>query len=73
VTETFSSPEALGKAQQEVAEYRRFQKLSEELVALNEKICKLRPVEEGPGGWSVQEKKRLLRSIRRLRGKSAAG
>jgi hypothetical protein len=73
VTETFSSPAALGKAQQEVAEYRRFQKLSEELVALNEKICKLRPVEEGPGGWSVQEKKRLLRSIRRLRGKSAAG
>jgi len=73
VTETFPSPAALRKAQQEVAEFRRFQKLSAELVALNEKICKLRPVEEEPGGWSAQEKKRLLRSIRRLRGKSAAG
>ena len=73
VTETFPSPAALGKAQQEVAEFRRFQKLSEELVALNERICKLRPVEEGQGGWSTQEKKRLLRSISRSRGKSAAG
>ncbi len=73
VTETFPSPAALRKAQQEVSEFRRFQKLSAELVALNEKICKLRPVEEEPGGWSAQEKKRLLRSIRRLRGKSAAG
>jgi Family of unknown function (DUF6788) len=72
-TETFPSPAALRKAQQEVAEYHRFQKLSEELVVLNEKICKLRPVEEGGGGWSTQEKKRLLRSIKRLRGKSAAG
>ena len=73
VTETFPTPAALRKAQQEVAEFRRFQKLSEELVALNETICKLRPVEEEQGGWSAQEKKRLLRSIRRLRGKSAAG
>src|SRR5438552_19103299 len=55
VTETFPSPAALRKAQQEVAEFRRFQKLSEELVALNEEICKLRPVREGPGGWSAQE------------------
>ncbi len=73
VTETFPSPAALRKAQEEVAEYRRFQELSEELVALNERICKLRPVEEGVGGWSAQEKKRLLQSIRRSRGKSAAG
>ena len=56
-----------------MAEFRRFQKLGEELVALNEKICKLRPVENEDGGWSAQEKKRLLRSIKRLRGKSAAG
>jgi hypothetical protein len=73
VTETFPSPAALRKAQQEVAEYHRFQKLSEELLTLNEKICKLRPVEQEAGGWSAQEKKRLLRSIKRSRGKSAAG
>ena len=73
VTETFPSPAALRKAQQEVAEYHRFQELSEELLALNERICKLRPVEEGAGGWRTQEKKRLLKSIKRSRGKSAAG
>lgn len=73
VTETFPTPSAFRKAQQEVAEYRRFQKLGEDLVALNEKICKRRPVENEQGGWSTQEKKRLLRSIKRLRGKSAAG
>ncbi len=69
VTETFPNPTALRKAQQEVAEFHRFQKLSEDLVTLNEKICRLRPVEQQRGGWTEQEKKRLLRSIRRLRGK----
>src|SRR5262252_8359636 len=67
VTETFPSPAALRKAQQEVAEFRRFQKLSRELIALNAKICRLRPVEQQRGGWTEQEKKRLLRSIRRWR------
>jgi hypothetical protein len=32
VTETFPNPAALRKAQQEVAEFHRFQKLSEDLV-----------------------------------------
>jgi hypothetical protein len=73
VTETFPTPGALRKAQQEVAEFRRFQKLGEDLLALNEKICQLRPVDGEQGNWNAQEKKRLLRSIRRLRGKSAAG
>ena len=73
VTETFPNSAALRKAQQEVGEYRRFQKLSEELVALNEKICQLRPVEEEPQGWSSQEKKRLLRSIGKSRGKLVSG
>jgi uncharacterized protein DUF6788 len=69
VTETFPNPAALRKAQQEVAEFRRFQKLSQDLIALNGKICRLRPVEQKRGGWTEQEKKRLLRSIRRWRGK----
>ncbi len=58
VTESFPNPTALRKAQREVAEYHRFQKLSQDLVALNEKICPLRPVEQQRGGWTEQEKKR---------------
>ena len=69
VTETFPNPSALRKAQQEVAEFHRFQKLSQDLIALNEKICRRRPVESQRGGWTEQEKKRLLQSIRRWRGK----
>jgi hypothetical protein len=72
-TESFPNPAALRKAQQEVAEFRRFQELSEKLVAVNEKICALRPVEQQRGGWTAQEKKRLLSSIRRRRGKSIPG
>jgi hypothetical protein len=67
VTESFPNPAAMRKAQQEVAEYHRFQKLSQDLVAINEKICPLRPVEQERGGWTEQEKKTLLRSIRRSR------
>jgi hypothetical protein len=69
VTETFPSPAAFRKAQQEVAEFHRFQELSQELIAVNEKICALRPAEQPQDGWTAQEKKRLLQSIRKLRGK----
>ncbi|MGA2595392.1 MAG: DUF6788 family protein [Bryobacteraceae bacterium] len=69
VTETFPNPTALRKAQQEVSEFHRFQKLSEELVSINEKICELRPGQQQRGGWTDQEKKRLLQSIKRSRGK----
>jgi hypothetical protein len=65
VTETFPNPAALRKAQQEVAEFHRFQKLSENLVSVSQRICELRPVERQRGGWTEQEKKRLLQSIRR--------
>lgn len=67
VTESFPNPAALRKAQQEVAEFHRFQKLGDDLVGINEKICALRPVEQQQGGWTGQEKKRLLHSIRKLR------
>jgi hypothetical protein len=69
LTETFPNPAALRKAQHEVAEFHRFQRLGEDLVSINERICALRPVEKQRGGWSDQEKKRLLQSIRKLRGK----
>ena len=65
VTETFSSPAALRKAQGEIAEFHRLQQLSAALVAVNEDICRLRPIGEEEGGWTAQEKKRLLRSIRK--------
>src|ERR1035437_9868237 len=65
VTESFPNPAALRKAQKEVAEFHRFQKLSAELVSFNERICARRPVEPAEGGWTAQEKKRLLSSIRR--------
>jgi hypothetical protein len=59
VTESFSTAAALRKAQQEVEEYHRFRQLSHVLLEVNEKICKLRPVEET---LTVQEKKRRKRS-----------
>ena len=69
VTESFTNPAALLKAQQEVSEFRRLQKLNEELVGINEKICDLRPVAQQRGGWTKQEKKRQLQSIAKLRKK----
>jgi hypothetical protein len=68
VAETLSTPAALRKAQREVEEFRRFQRLSAELIAVNEKICRLRPVEE-TGTGTAEGKNRLLRSIRKWRGK----
>lgn len=56
LTETFPNPAALRKAQHEVAEFHRFQRLGEDLVSINERICALRPVEKQRGGWSDQEK-----------------
>lgn len=67
VNESFPTPSALRKAQREIAEYQRWQQLGQDLVALNQKICSLRPLEEEGSGWTPQEKKRLLRSIRRWR------
>jgi hypothetical protein len=67
VSETFPSPAALNKAQREVAEFHKFQALSDRLVGVNEKICQLRPVE----GEVLQEgeKKRRKRSGKRSRAK----
>ena len=68
-TETFPNPAALRQAQQQVSEFRRLQKLNDGLVGIDEKICDLRPVEQQRGGWTEQEKKRLLQSIGKSRGK----
>jgi hypothetical protein len=58
-TETFASPAALRKAQREVAEFHRFQKLCGELVEVSEEICASRPLEDA---LTPQEKKRPKRS-----------
>jgi hypothetical protein len=63
VTEMFSSPASLAKAQREVAECQRFRKLGDQLVDVNEQICQLRPVEDIPS--SAEEKKRSKRSARK--------
>jgi len=39
------------------------------LVGINQRICDLRPVARERGGWTDQEKKRLLQSMRRSRAK----
>src|ERR1017187_1995955 len=67
VAESFPSPAAFLKAQAEVHEYQRLQNLCAELVEVNEKICRLRPFQ--PEKWSAEEKKRLLRSIKKSRGR----
>jgi uncharacterized protein DUF6788 len=69
VAESFASPAAFHKAQAEVHEYQRLQKLCADLVEVNEKICPLRPAPKQPENWSAQEKKRLLRSMMKSRGK----
>jgi hypothetical protein len=63
VTETFATPVALRKAQQEVEEFHRFRELSRNLVEVNERICRARPVEDT---LTPQEKKRRKRSSRKL-------
>lgn len=66
VTETFPTPVALRKAQNEIDEFHRFRELSRELIEVNEKICRARPVEDT---LPPEEKKRSKRSMRRSRAK----
>lgn len=69
MAESFASPAWFRKAQREVAEFHRLQSLNAQLIALNEEICHLRPVEPDATGWTTQEKKRVLQSIRKSRAK----
>ena len=65
VTETFDSPAALRKAQQEVAMFHRFQELCGKIIEVSGKLCALRPVEET---LTPEEKKRPRRSRPKSRG-----
>ena len=55
VSESFASAAELRKAQIEVEAFHRFRQLSQELLEVNEKICRSRPVADT---LSLQEKKR---------------
>jgi len=66
VSETFSTAAELRKAQQEVEAYHRFRQLSQQLLEVNERICRARPVEDSV---SPQEKKRPKRFARKSRAK----
>jgi hypothetical protein len=59
VSESFASPAELAKAQREVAAFHHFRQLSQELLDVNEKICRARPVQDT---LTAQEKKLPRRS-----------
>ncbi|MGI8746487.1 MAG: DUF6788 family protein [Bryobacteraceae bacterium] len=56
VAESFPSPAAWRKAQAEIDEYRRLQQLGVELITVNERICRQRPVEPEDTNWTAQKK-----------------
>ena len=66
VSESFSSAAELRKAQREVAAFHRFRQLSQDLLEINERICRARPIEDT---LTAEEKKRPQRSARKSRGK----
>jgi len=70
VAESFGTPGAFRQAAEQVAEFHRFQGLVAELTAVNQEICRLRPVESDNSRWTQEEKKRLLLFIRKSHGRS---
>jgi hypothetical protein len=59
ISEALPTPVAVRKAEREIAEFRKFQLLSHAFVQVNERLCRLRPVEET---LTTEEKKRRKRS-----------
>jgi hypothetical protein len=62
ITETFATPAELHKAQREVEAYHRFRELAAQLLEINEKICRARPVEQE---LTPQKKKRQKSSSKK--------
>ena len=60
VTESLPNPATVAKAEREIAEFRKFEKLSREFVEVNAQICHLRPVDKQV--QTRQEKKLPKRS-----------
>lgn len=66
ISESFVSAAELRKARREVEAFHQFRQLSQELLEVNEKICRTRPVEDT---LTPEEKKRPRRSRTRSRAK----
>ena len=66
ISEALPSPAAVRKAEREIAEFRKYQQLARDFVGVNEKICRLRPLEEEP---PTEQEKKLPK---RFTGKSSA-
>lgn len=62
VTETFATSAELHKAQREVEAYQRFRQLAQALLEINQRICRVRPVEPEP---APAKKKRRRSSSRK--------
>jgi hypothetical protein len=60
------TPASVRKAEREIAEFRKFQELSHSFLDVNEKICRLRPLEDMR---TPQEKKRRRLSSMKSRAK----
>ncbi|MGH9663385.1 MAG: DUF6788 family protein, partial [Bryobacteraceae bacterium] len=67
ISEALPTPASVRKAEGEIAEFRKFQELSRSFLDVNERICRLRPVDEQFLG--EQEKKRQTPSNRKSRAK----
>jgi len=67
ISEALPTSASVRKAERELAEFRKFQELTRSFLDVNEKIYRLRPVEEPPLG--EQGKKRRTPSSRKSRGK----
>jgi hypothetical protein len=66
ITESFATPAAQRKAEREIETFRRYRQLERSFVEVNEKLCRVRPVEDT---LTPEEKKRPRRSRTRLRAK----
>ena len=62
VTESLPTPAAQKKAEREIAEFRRFEQLIRDFIAVNAKICQARSAEDQPVS---QEKKRRRRPAKK--------
>lgn len=67
ISEALPTPVSVRKAEREIAEFRKFQDLSRSFLNVNEKICRLRPIEEP--SQTEQEKKRRMPFNRKSRAK----
>lgn len=67
LTQSLSSPSAVHKAEKEIAEFRRFQTLVQQLIEVNHKICRLRSI--APDEALLVKKKRRRHFNRKSAGK----